>query len=80
MAKAASKSGSGKRTLIKPQGDARYIRRDAKGRITESDDVGRSQAQDRKQKAKKTVKSGQGDKGDQKPRARAKAPAKTKKK
>ena len=48
MAKAtASKSttksrGSGKRELIKPIGDARYIRRDAKGRIKESDDVGRS--------------------------------------
>jgi hypothetical protein len=68
---AKSKSGTGKRTLIKPRGDARYIRRDAKGRITESDDVGRSLAQDRKRKAKTTVKSGQGDKGDRKPRAKA---------
>lgn len=62
----AKKTTSSKRTLIKPKGDARYIRRDAKGRITESDDVGRSLKQDRQKKAKKTVSSGQGDKGDQK--------------
>jgi hypothetical protein len=69
VAKTASKKkASGKRELIKPKGDARFIRRDAKGRIKESDDVGRSLAQDRKRKAKRTVKSGQGDKGDQKPR------------
>ncbi len=75
MAKAAAKKKkvSSKRTLIKPNGDARYIRRDAKGRIKESDDVGRSLAQDRKRKAKTTAKSGQGDKGDQKPRAKSRS-------
>lgn len=62
----AKKKSSSKRTTIKPKGDARYIRRDAKGRIKESDDVGRSLKADRQKKAKKTVKSGQGDKGDQK--------------
>jgi hypothetical protein len=37
------KSASNKRTLITPhKGDSRYIKRDAKGRIKESDDVGRS--------------------------------------
>lgn len=66
----AKKKSSSKRTLIKPKGDARYIRRDSKGRIKESDDVGRSQSADRRKKAKKTVKSGQGDKGDQKKRSR----------
>lgn len=65
-----AKKASGKRTTIKPKGDARYIRRDAQGRITESDDVSRSQKQDRARKAKTTVKSGQGDRGDQKPRAK----------
>jgi hypothetical protein len=60
----AGKRGTGKRTLIKPKGDARYIRRDARGRITESDDVGRSLKQDRRRKAKTKVKSGQGDRGD----------------
>lgn len=65
-AKAPKKKTSSKRELISPRGDARYIRRDAKGRIKESDDVGRSQRADRARKAKTTVKSGQGDKGDQK--------------
>lgn len=53
-----------KRELISPRGDKRYVRRDAKGRITESDDVGRSLAQDRRRAAKTAAKPGQGDKGD----------------
>jgi hypothetical protein len=61
---ASSKQASGKRELIKPNGDARYIRRDEKGRIKESDDVGRSQKQDRARQAKAKVKSGYGDRGD----------------
>ncbi len=60
------KKSSGKRTTIKPKGDARYIRRDSKGRIKESDDVGRSLKKDREKKAKKKVRSGYGDRGDQK--------------
>jgi hypothetical protein len=59
-----AKRGTGKRELIKPKGDARYVRRDARGRITESDDVGRSLKQDRARSAKTKTKSGQGDKGD----------------
>jgi hypothetical protein len=55
-----------KRELISPNDDKRLIRRDDKGRIKESDDLGKSLAQDVKQKAKTTVKAGQGDKGDQK--------------
>ena len=67
----AKKSTNTKRTRITPhKGDSRFIRRDAKGRIKESDDVGKSLKQDRQKKAKKTVKSGQGDKGDQKKRAK----------
>lgn len=68
MAK-ASKSTSkarSKRTTIAPNDDKRYIRRNEKGQIKESDDQGRSLSKDVKQKAKKEVKSGQGDKGDQK--------------
>jgi hypothetical protein len=54
-----------KRELIEPhKGDKRYIRRDEKGRIKESDDVGRSLSQDRRQKAKTAAKPGQGDRGD----------------
>ena len=55
-----------KRELIEPNGDKRLIRRDEKGRIKESDDLGKSLSQDVKKKAATTVKSGQGDKGDQK--------------
>jgi hypothetical protein len=54
-----------KRELITPNGDARYVRRDEHGRFKESDDVGRSQGQDRRKQAEATVKSGQGDRGDQ---------------
>jgi hypothetical protein len=54
-----------KRELIEPNpGDKRYIRRDEKGRIAESVDVGKSLAQDVRKRAKTTAKPGQGDKGD----------------
>lgn len=66
-AKKAAKKRAAKRELIAPRGDKRYIRRDAVGRIKESDDVGRSLSQDRRRKAKKAAKSGQGDRGDRKP-------------
>lgn len=54
------------RELIDTGTDKRYVRRDEKGRFEESDDVGRSLSQDVKKHAKTTVKSGQGDRGDQK--------------
>jgi len=54
-----------KRELIEPhKGDKRYVRRDERGRIKESDEVGRSLAQDRRRQAKTVAKPGQGDKGD----------------
>jgi hypothetical protein len=52
-----------KRELINTGSDKRFVRR-GKGRFKESDDVGKSLAQDRRKKAKTKVKSGQGDKGD----------------
>lgn len=62
---------AGKRELIEPHpGDKRYIRRDDKGRIVESDDVSRSLSRDIRQPAKRVVKPGQGDKGDQRKRTR----------
>jgi hypothetical protein len=54
-----------KRELIDTGSDKRYVRRDAEGQFNESDDVGRSLAQDRKRKAKRVVRAGQGDRGDQ---------------
>jgi hypothetical protein len=61
-----NKKGTGKRELIDTGTDKRYVRRDGEGQFKESDDQGRSLAQDVKQKAKTKVKSGQGDRGDQK--------------
>ena len=58
------KRTAAKRTLIAPKGDKRYVRRSAKGRFKESDDVGRSLAADRRKRAKTKAKRGQGDKGD----------------
>jgi len=74
--KKAAKKQASKRELIAPRGDKRYIRRDAKGRIEESDDVGRSLSQDRRRKARTAAKAGQGDRGDRKP-AKASARKKT---
>lgn len=59
---------SSKRELINTGRDKRYVRRNKKGQFTESDDVGKSLSQDVKHHAKKTVKSGYGDKGDQRKR------------
>jgi hypothetical protein len=73
--KPAAKKSASKRELIAPRGDKRYIRRDEKGRIKESDDVSRSVSQDRRRKAKTAAKAGRGDRGDRKP---AKAPARKK--
>ena len=53
-----------KREFINTGVDKRYVRRNKKGQFKESDDVGRSLAADRRKKAKTTVKSGQGDRGD----------------
>jgi hypothetical protein len=53
-----------KRELIDTGTDKRYVRRDERGRFTESDDVGRSSAADQRQSAKTQSKPGQGDRGD----------------
>jgi hypothetical protein len=66
----ANKKSRTKRELIAPQGDKRYIRRDPKGRIAESDDQTKSLRGDVKKKAKKKTRSGQGDKGDRASRKR----------
>ena len=62
----AKKSAKSHRELVDTGTDKRFVRRDEKGQFDESDDVGRSLARDRQQHAKKEVKSGQGDRGDQK--------------
>jgi hypothetical protein len=55
---------SSKRRLIVPNGDKRYVRRDAKGRIKESDEVGRASASDRRKRARTKAGKGHGDRGD----------------
>jgi hypothetical protein len=54
------------RELVDTGSDKRFVRRDASGQFKESDDVGHSLTQDRKQSAKRKVPAGQGDRGDQK--------------
>jgi hypothetical protein len=66
--KAAKRRPAAKRELLDTGRDKRYVRRDLNGKFNESDDQGRSLGQDRRRKAKKVAKSGQGDKGDQKRR------------
>ena len=60
------KRSSSKRELIDTGTDKRYVRRDKKGQFKESDDVGKSLAQDQKRQAKTVAKPGQGDHGDRK--------------
>jgi hypothetical protein len=65
-AKKTARKKAAKRELIEPRGDARYVRRGKGGKFKESDDVGRSLAADRRTRAKKAAKAGQGDRGDRK--------------
>jgi hypothetical protein len=53
-----------KRELINTGTDKRYVRRAASGRFHESDDVGRSMAQDPRRRAKTKARRAHGDKGD----------------
>ena len=52
------------RELIDTGTDKRHVRRDEKGQFKESDDVGRSSAQDQKRDAANKSKRGEGDRGD----------------
>ena len=62
MAKQRKKAA--RRELIDTGRDKRYVRRGAKGRFKESDDVGRSLSADPRRSAKTRANPGQGDKGD----------------
>ncbi len=73
--KTAKKSGSNKRDLIAPHGNKEYAKRDAKGQFKEIDDQTRSLREDVKKPAKRKVKPGYGDQGDQ---AKRKSAAKKK--
>ena len=59
------------RTEIEPhKGDKRYVRRSKTGKFKKEVSVGRSLAADRRKKAKKVVKHGEGDRGDERSRQR----------
>ena len=68
MAKKTVKRTTAKRDLVKRKTGGAYAKRTTKGKFREMDDVGRSQKADRPRKAKRVVKSGFGDQGDQKKR------------
>jgi hypothetical protein len=52
------------RERIDTGSDKRYVRRDDQGQFSESEDVGRSSAQDQQRDAENATRSGQGDRGD----------------
>jgi hypothetical protein len=54
-----------KRDLVRRRKASAYAKRTARGRFKDTDDVGRSQKADKPRKAKKTVRSGYGDQGDE---------------
>jgi hypothetical protein len=60
----AVKRKAAKRERLDTGSDKRFVRRGARGRFKESDDVGRAAKSDRRTKARKKVRSGQGDRGD----------------
>lgn len=60
-----ARKSAAKRELISTGTNKLFVRRNARGTsFTEVVDVSKSLASDRRQKAKKVAKSGQGDKGD----------------
>ena len=63
-AKTPARKRAAKRELVAPNSDKRFVRRDDEGQFKESDDVGRSLAQDVRKSAENEAGSGQGDKGD----------------
>ncbi len=52
------------RQLLDSGTDKRFVRRGSAGQFKESDDVGRSLAQDQKRQSDTKPKRGEGDKGD----------------
>ena len=58
------KRKAAKRELINTGSDKRYVRRGTGGQFSESDDVGRSLANDQRRKAQTKSRKGHGDRGD----------------
>jgi hypothetical protein len=62
--KTAGRKRAAKRERIDTGTDKRFVRRGGGGKFKESDGVGKSLSADRRTKATRKVRSGQGDKGD----------------
>ena len=62
----SAKRGSSKRDLVDTGSNKRYVKRTAKGKFKENDDVSRSLSADSRKSAKKATKAGYGDQGDRK--------------
>jgi hypothetical protein len=62
----AKKNSTSKRERLKTPTGTHFAKRTAKGGFKELDEIGRSSAADRRNTAKRTVKSGYGDQGDTK--------------
>ena len=60
----AKEKSAAKRERIDTGTDKRYVRRDESGQFKESEDVGRSHAQDQKRDAETPAERGEGDRGD----------------
>lgn len=60
----STKRASTKRDLVKSRSGKSFAKRSSKGRFKEMDTVKRSLPRDRRTKAKRRVKSGDGDQGD----------------
>ncbi len=61
-----SRRGNSDREMLDTgRGGKRFARRDAQGQFSDQDSVSRSLPRDRQQRARKGVRSGQGDRGDQ---------------
>ena len=68
---AKSTRPAGKRDLVRRPNASSYAKRTSGGRFKEMDDVGRSQKADKPRKARRTVRSGYGDQGDERRRKSA---------
>jgi hypothetical protein len=65
-ARKSAKRSSAKRDLVDTGSNKRYVKRTAKGKFKDSDDVSRALSADTRKAAKKATKAGYGDQGDRK--------------
>lgn len=63
------KRSTSRRDVVRRPKASAYAKRSSSGRFREMDDVGRSQQSDRRTKARRKVRSGYGDQGDQRTRS-----------